>query len=170
MEFVVNNLPIILSVVIGIGLLIVEMFMPGFGIPGISGIVLLVLSVVFTWVEYGMMAGLGMAFVVLAIVGLAIYLSLRSASKGKLSRSPLILKGALNREEGYIAQEESSRYLGKVGSAMTVLRPAGIAEFDGQRLNVVTAGEFIQRGQSVVVKEVEGARILVEAQPGESAS
>lgn len=162
MEFIVNNLPIIICALVGIALLIVEMFMPGFGIPGISGIALLIVAVVFTWMEYGMMAGLGTAIVMLAVVGIAITLSLRSASKGRLSRSPLILKGALTREEGYVSQDEKSDYVGQIGIAVTVLRPAGIAEFDGVRLNVVTAGEYLQPGVKVVVKEVEGARILVE--------
>lgn len=162
MEFIINNLPIIICALVGIALLIVEMFMPGFGIPGVSGIILLVVAVVFTWIEYGMMAGLGMAIVMLAIVGLAIYLSLRSATKGRLSRSPLILKGAQTREEGFVSQDEKTDFLGRTGITMTVLRPAGIAEFSGERLNVVTAGEFVQPGTQVVVKQVEGARILVE--------
>ena len=53
-------------------------------------------------------------------------------------------------------------FVGRIGETFTVLRPAGIAEFDGERLNVVTAGEFIQKGVRVIVKEVEGARILVQ--------
>ncbi len=162
MDFIVNNLPILICAVLGIGLLVVEMFMPGFGIPGISGLVLLVASVVFTWMEYGMLAGLGVAVIVLAVGGLAVTLSLRSASKGRLSRSPLILKGGQSREEGFAAVDDLSSYLGRTGNTLTVLRPAGTAEFDGVRLNVVSAGEFIQKGARVVVKHVEGARILVE--------
>jgi membrane-bound ClpP family serine protease len=162
MEFIVNNLPIIIFALIGIGLLIVEMFMPGFGIPGIAGIILLIAAVVFTWVEYGKIAGLGMALVMLAVAGLAIVLSLRSATKGRLSRSSLILKGALTREEGYVSQKEQTDYVGRIGTAVTVLRPSGIAEFGGKRLNVVTSGDYLQPGTQVVVKEVEGPRILVE--------
>ena len=162
MDFIVNNLPILICAVVGIGLLIVEMFMPGFGIPGISGLILLFASVVFTWMQYGYVAGLGLAVILLAVVGLAVSLSLRSATKGRLSRSSLILKGAQTRDEGFIATEEQTMFVGRVGETFTVLRPAGIAEFDGERLNVVTAGEFIQKGVRVIVKEVEGARILVQ--------
>jgi len=162
MEFVLENLAIIICAVIGIGLLVVEMFLPGFGIPGISGLALLVASVYFTWTRHGMTAGLGVAAVELVIAGVSVALSLRSASKGKLSRSPLILKGGQTRNEGFIAAEEAVDFLGKTGEAYTVLRPAGIAEIEGERLNVVSAGEFIPKGTKVVVKEVEGARILVE--------
>jgi membrane-bound ClpP family serine protease len=79
-DFIVNNLPIIICAILGITLLVVEIFMPGFGIPGISGIVLLAASVVFTWMQYGEVAGLGVAVIVLAVCGLAITLSLRSAA------------------------------------------------------------------------------------------
>ena len=162
MEFIVNNLPIIICAVLGIVLLVVEMFMPGFGIPGISGIVLLIASVVFTWMQYGEVAGLGVAVIVLAIGGLAITLSLRSASKGRLSRSPLMLKGGQSREEGFVAMEDLSGFVGQTGLTTTVLRPAGNADFDGERLNVVSNGEFIPKGAKVIIKHVEGARILVE--------
>ena len=162
MEFVVENLAIIICAIVGIGLLIVEMFMPGLGIPGISGAVLLVASVYFTWTRHGMLAGLGLAAIELAVGGTAVALSLRSASKGRLSKSPLVLKGGQTQSNGFIATEDLTSFLGKTGLTITVLRPAGIADFDGERMNVVTAGEFISQGVKVVVKEIEGARVLVE--------
>ncbi len=162
MEFIINNLPILICAVVGIALLIFEMFMPGFGIPGISGIALLIVSVVFTWMEHGMLAGLGAALVVIVAGGLAVYLSLRSASRGRLSRSPLILKGAQTRDEGFVAQDELTGFVGRTGTTATVLRPAGIADFDGIRLNVVSQGAFIAKGEKVVIRQVEGARVLVE--------
>ena len=47
------------------------------------------------------------------------------------------------------------------GVAVTVLRPAGMAEFDGVKLNVVSDGEFIPEGERVRVSRVEGNRIVV---------
>lgn len=162
MEFVINNLPILICALVGIGLLIVEVFMPGFGLPGLAGIALLAASAVFTWQQHGPLAGLGIAVVNLALVGLAFFISMRSAAKGRLSRSPLILKGGQTREEGFIATEPQPGLVGSVGFTHTVLRPAGIAEFDGERLTVVSAGDFIPKDARVIVKEVEGSRVLVE--------
>ena len=48
MDFIMQNLPIIICAVIGIVLLVVEFFMPGFGLPGIAGLLLLAASVVLT--------------------------------------------------------------------------------------------------------------------------
>lgn len=162
MDFIVNNLPMILFAVLGIGLLVVEMFMPGFGLPGIAGIALLIASVVITWMEFGAMAGLGMAVILLALSALAVIISMRSAASGRLSRSPLILKGSHSKEEGFISQDTAGDLLGKEGITLTVLRPAGLAAFDDERVNVVSAGEFIPKDARVIVKEVEGARVLVE--------
>ena len=84
-------IPIIICVLAGVILLIVEAFMPGFGVPGISGIILLLAGVAMTWYEYGAMVGLGTTVAVLALVGVAISVSLKSASSGRLSKSDLIL-------------------------------------------------------------------------------
>ncbi len=161
MDFILQNLPIIICAVIGILLLVVELFMPGFGLPGIAGLVMLLASVIFTWIEHGAYAGLGATVAVLALSGIAVSVSLKSASSGKLSRSPLILKDSLTAEAGYQASEDLSKYLGRTGETETVLRPAGIAVIDGERVNVVSRGEFIGKGDTVVVEKVEGVRVMV---------
>jgi len=55
-----------------------------------------------------------------------------------------------------------SLFVGKVGTALTPLRPAGTAEVAGQRLDVVTEGEFIHSGMQIKVIKVEGTRIVVK--------
>lgn len=52
--------------------------------------------------------------------------------------------------------------LHKKGVAASPLRPAGVAEIEGRRVDVVTPGEMIARGDHVRVTEVEGNRVLVE--------
>ena len=44
---------------------------------------------------------------------------------------------------------------------MSVLRPAGLAEFDGERIDVVSEGSFIDRGVKIKVAKVEGTRVVV---------
>lgn len=158
MEFIVANLPIVICAVIGIILLIVEVFMPGFGLPGIAGLLLLGVSIVMTWMSHGAYAGLGATLVVLAIGGIVLSLSLKSATSGRISRSALILKDTTQtpREEPKL-----ERLISVEGVSQTVLRPAGIALVDGQRINVVTRGEFIGKDEQVVIEEIEGARVIV---------
>ena len=161
LEFIAANMPILICFVIGIGLMVLEAFMPGFGLPGISGIILEVVAVALTWMNHGPVAALGMTLIILSILAIAISMSLRSAANGKLSRSKLVLNDTESNEAGYRSTEDLEVFLGKEGVTTTVLRPTGMAEFDGVRLNVVSEGEFIQSGTRVQIVRVEGSRILV---------
>ena len=161
LEFIAANLPILICFLIGIGLMVLEAFMPGFGLPGISGIILEVVAVALTWMNHGPMAALGMTLIILSNLAIAISMSLRSAANGKLSRSKLVLNDTESNEAGYRSTEDLEVFLGKEGVTTTVLRPTGMAEFDGVRLNVVSEGEFIQSGTRVQIVRVEGSRILV---------
>ena len=49
------------------------------------------------------------------------------------------------------------------GTAVTQLRPSGVATINGQRVDVVTEGGLIERGTPVKVVAVEGSRIVVRA-------
>ncbi len=161
LEFIAANLPIVVCFILGVGLLVLEAFMPGFGIAGISGILLEVIATALTWMSHGPMAALGMTLVILSLIAIAISMSLRSATNGRLSRSKMILKDTESNEAGYRSTQDMEVFLGKEGATTTVLRPAGIAEFDGVRLNVVSEGEFIQAGIAVRIVRVEGSKILV---------
>lgn len=56
--------------------------------------------------------------------------------------------------------------VGRVGKAATVLRPTGVMEIDGQRIDVVTEGEFVEAGTSLRVLYVQGARVVVAGEAG----
>ena len=161
LNFCVANLPIIICFLLGIGFLILEAFMPGFGAPGITGVVLEVITLVLTWNAHGPMATLGLLLIVLATLAIAISTSLRSLSKGKLGKSTFILNETESNEAGYRTTEDMQVFVGREGTASTVLRPTGIADFDGVRLNVSSEGDFIAAGTKVRIISVEGHKILV---------
>ncbi len=163
LEFIAANLPIIICFVIGIGLLILEAFMPGFGAPGITGVILEVITLVLTWFEHGPVATLGMLLIVLLVLAIAISTSLRSITKGRLSKSPLIHSDTESNEDGYRSIQDLAVFMDKEGTATSVLRPTGIADFEGVRLNVSSEGDFIPAGTKVRIVKVEGAKILVRA-------
>lgn len=161
-EWIAMNLPMLVCFVVGIALLVIEAFVPGFGLPGISGVVLEVAAVTLTWLNHGPLAALGMTIAVLALIAIAISASLRSATKGKLSRSKLVLQQREINEEGYRAQEDMKVFLGREGVVTTVLRPTGMATFDGVKLNVVSDGVFVPAETKVRIVQVEGSRIVVQ--------
>ena len=163
LEFIAANLPIIICFVIGIGLLILEAFMPGFGAPGITGVILEVITLVLTWFEHGPVATLGMLLIVLLVLTIAISTSLRSITKGRLSKSSLVHSETESNEDGYRSIQDLAVFMDKEGTATSVLRPPGIADFEGVRLNVSSEGDFIPAGTKVRIVKVEGAKILVRA-------
>lgn len=155
-------LPIIICMLAGIGLMVVEVFTPGFGLPGISGIILSIVAVAMTWGNFGGLAALGMTVIILAVMAIVVSMALRSAASGRLSKSGFILKDTESLENGYSASGDLEVFLGREGVTTTALRPTGIAEFDGVRLNVLTEGDFMQVNTQVRIASVDGSKILVK--------
>lgn len=163
LDLIAANLPIILCFVFGIGLLILEAFMPGFGAAGITGIILEIITLVMTWHEHGSLATLAMLLIVLLVLAIAISTSLRSIASGRLSKSALVHSETESSESGYRSLDDLAIFLDHEGVTTSVLRPTGIGDFDGVRLNISSEGEFIPVGTRVRIIKVEGAKILVRA-------
>ena len=163
LEFLSLNWPIVVCLLCGTGLLVLEMFMPGIGLPGISGLLLELVAVGITWNNYGPLTAVGMLIVILAVVGIGISISIKSASSGRLSKSSLVLNDTVGTENGVTAAYgDLSTLVGREGVTATTLRPAGVAEFDGVRLDVVSDGAFVQQGVKVRIDKIDGARIIIK--------
>lgn len=152
----------ILLFLLGLILLGVEAIAPGFGIPGIGGIICMLVSIILAAPSWET----GIISLIFAIVGtiILLLLSFKILRKRKLW-DRLILSTKYNKEDGYIPQtKDLSQYIGSIGIAYTTLRPAGtIVLEDSTRLDVVTGGEFIARGAKIKVVAVEGIRVIVRA-------
>jgi len=153
------NLPIGLCLILGAGLMILEVFLPGFGLPGISGLVLIGAGVVMAAIHHGMLTAVVVLLVVIALLALVISWVMRSAAKGNY-HSEIFLQ----EKDNLNTREDMQVLVGKTGRTISVLRPAGIGDFDGVRLNVVTEGGFIERNMPIEIVNVEGARIVVRPQ------
>ena len=149
----------IICYIVGSGLVILEAFIPGFGVAGISGAVLEMAALWATWRLHGVGAALIGLAAVLVLIGLAVFLSYRSAMNGRLSKSPLVLRDT----EGTAQAADKAAWAGKSGVAVTALRPMGEAEIAGTRLNVTSAGEFIAKGTEVTVTGTENGKLTVRA-------
>lgn len=156
----ITNIELIsaLCLFFGLALVVFEMFIPGFGAPGTIGLVLLIFGVVQT--AQNVTQVLILTGAILAILAIALMVVLRSASKGRLSKT-LVLSNTFKKEDGYSSVEDLKDFLGKSGTALTVLRPAGMADVGGVKLDVVTEAEFLPKGTKVKVIKVEGRRVVV---------
>lgn len=160
--FVELNWVPLLCIVLGIVFVIIEMNIPGFGVPGIVGVILLIVGVVLC--ADTLLQALIMIIVIIAILGVALALVLRSASKGRLSKH-LILNDSLEGDAKFSAEEDLSYFIGSEGTTLTPLRPSGTVDFSGVRLDVVTEGEFILKNTEVTIIKIEGNRIVVKQIP-----
>ncbi|MHB1123225.1 MAG: NfeD family protein [Ramlibacter sp.] len=158
----------LLLVVAGLVLLVLEIFViPGFGIAGALGIAALVAGIALSMLGPGNSAQLLMlvagrvVFSLLAAL-LASLVLLRFMAKSPLGRK-LVLETELAAGRGYASPPQDEPYwLGKSGTAWSMLRPAGIADIEGRRVDVVSEGELIEAGEAIEVIRVDGNRVVVK--------
>ncbi len=151
----------------GLLLLAVEIFIiPGFGVVGALGILALLSGLTLSLVGAGattevMIAAVSRIVVALLVALLAALLLLRVFPRLPFARK-LVLETDLGSGPAHGSAPESDQYwLGRQGHAASVLRPAGIAEFDHERVDVVADGVMIEAGEAIEVIRVDGNRIVV---------
>jgi membrane-bound serine protease (ClpP class) len=147
----------------GLLLLGVEVFViPGFGVAGVLGIVAMLAGFTMGLIGVGAssqavlgtLSRLGLALAGAVIAALVLFRVLGTRKMGRR----LLLETSLDAQS---APEQDHALLGRTGRATSPLRPAGYAEIDGQRVDVVAEGEMIEAGAAVVVARVDGNRIVV---------
>ncbi len=153
--------PTLICLAVGLVMLIIEMFTPGFGAAGTVGALCLIAAVTMQFIWGDTRVGLYLLAIVMLIVVLALVWFIRSFQRGRLSRSFLVLNEQISGESVPEVTAARKDLIGKFGVALTELRPAGIAEIEGQRLDVMTAGAFIEKGRRILVVNAEGMHILV---------
>ncbi len=156
----VSGWPAIFLFILGVVLLLVEAFIPGFGIFGAAGLVAVFASIVLSSVSA--VTGLRTLLLSLLLSGVAGYLAFKYFQrKGILRR--FIHQESSTRELGYRSSSDVTFLQGKQGLTVTPLRPAGIVEVDGSRYNVVSEGAYITAGEPVEIIKVEGNRVVVRS-------
>jgi membrane-bound ClpP family serine protease len=167
----------ILLFVLGLILVGIEIFvMPGFGFVGIAGILLMVIGLGLAtvermphsesdWLELGAkftQFGLGMILAGFTAILLARYLPSIPIANRMVLPPPGERTESGDEAPALPGVEQAAALLGAVGTAATTLRPAGMARFGEQYVDVVTEGSFIPAGARLQVIEVEGNRIVVK--------
>jgi membrane-bound serine protease (ClpP class) len=159
--------------IIGFALLAVEVMFPGHLLSGITGFCLIILALMMamtqkwpggsflpTWpdLQIPIVKVLGSfigSIVVMIVLG-------RFLPKSALFKK-MELSTTVNTAAGYSsARIETAATLGATGLADTLLRPSGRGKFGEAILDVVTEGEYIERGTPIKIIQVQGSRIVVE--------
>jgi membrane-bound serine protease (ClpP class) len=131
---------------------------PGFGLAGVAGFASILASIYLSFGDqFALVAGIS---VVMIGVGVALTFWL-------LPNSQFAQRFALNESlAGNLSEPGRERLVGRYGRAISDLRPAGVADLDGERVDVVTEGEFLDHDTLLEVTRVEGRRVVVRALKG----
>lgn len=149
----------IILLLVGFILVGIEMTIPGFGLPGVSGIVCLVVGIILT--AKNVSVGIVMAIVVIVILGimLAVIMTILSSKKMK---SPIVLREDVKGEQGFLNSSDLEYLIGREGNATTDLRPAGKGNFDGIEFDILSSGNFIKKGKHIIISRVKDNKLIVE--------
>lgn len=167
----------IMLFLLGLALLGVEIFLiPGFGVTGVSGIVLMLAGLVLAgldkapesasdWVDLvGKMLRYGLTMAVAGVLsfGISRYLPNIPYANRLMLRPPDEASETETESSPLPGVDAAMSLLGQVGNTVSMLRPSGLAKFGEKFFDVVTEGDFIEPGTPVQVIEVEGSRIVVK--------
>ncbi|MCU0358178.1 MAG: nodulation protein NfeD [Cyclobacteriaceae bacterium] len=163
----------ILALLAGLALIGVEIFViPGFGIAGILGISLTVMSLILIMInndvfDFQFVPGNDILYAAAATFGGMLGgLILLFAGGTRMTQTRFFKRIALTdtqeREQGFIVKPASEPMTGKEGIAHTVLRPSGKVMIDGKLFDAYTRGEFIERGDRIVVLDDETTSLRVK--------
>lgn len=143
----------------GVLLILIELFVPGFGFWGISGISCILVSLFLTLGSDT--AALSLLVISLVVAILIFVLIIKFLPSSQLW-SKMILKDSETKLDGFSSSNDYSSYVGKEGIVLTLLRPAGLVDIDGVQLDVISEGQYVEPGTRIKVVSVSGSRILVK--------
>ena len=138
---------------VGLALMVLEIFMPGVvvGLVGLAGVAL----------------GITLAFNSSVVAGVVL-LAVAVVSLPVLVVVWLKVVGPAMAHQGEVQDDQEARgsqhaLLGQEGVALTTLRPSGVAQLGGRRVDVVTDGEIVDQNARVKAVEIRGNQVVVRA-------
>ncbi len=158
---ILNNIfTIIFGLIASIIFFLMELFIiPGFGIMGILGIVILIVTTHLSYKNLGPAAGIYTLLLGVFFAALFVYYFIKRQLFKKTT-----LQYRLSKEDGYGVRHLLLKdYIDKEGQAISTLRPVGIIEVDGERLDATVEGTFfLEKGSKIKVVGIEGNRLKVK--------
>jgi len=149
-------MPVILQLA-GVIIIIAEIFLPSGGLLSLVAAGLLGYSLFIVFHDISNMAGIYFVLADLVMIPVLVAVGLKT-----LARSPVTLRETLSSDSGVVSQSpELESYMGREGKSVTDLHPGGTAIIDGERLDVVSRGEYIDKDSNLIVIEVTGNQIIV---------
>jgi membrane-bound serine protease (ClpP class) len=148
---------LIILQLVGAVVIIAEIILPSGGILSVVALSVFTYSLYIAFSDISKTVGFAFVAGDLVLIPVLVIVGLK-----QLARSPVTLRKTLSRKEGVSSQSpDLARFIDMQGTAVTNLRPAGMAVIDGKRVDVVARGEYIEKDASIMVIAVTGNQIIV---------
>lgn len=163
--FIVNikigsaDLIVVFLFAIGILLMAIEVFVPGFGIIGSVGLILIIFSV-YNAFESSFAAIITLLLSFVAIIAM-VYIFLRLGYSANIF-DRAILKTSLSTQGGYNSKKRHDDLIGKQAITVTVLRPSGKIKIDDKIYDAITQGVYVAKNEIVEVVSTKNSEIIVK--------
>ncbi|ABW65829.1 NfeD family protein [Desulfosudis oleivorans] len=152
--------PVMLVVIlqlVAVVIIIAEVIIPSGGLLSLLAAGLIGYSLYTVFGQISVDAGYLLIGIDVVVLPLVILLGLKL-----LARSPATLRAELSTGAGVTSQRpDMEGLMGKKGTALSDLRPSGVAMIEGKRVDVVSRGAYIDRNSEVVVRAVTGNQVIV---------
>jgi membrane-bound serine protease (ClpP class) len=148
----------VLLLILGLGLIVAEVFFPGFGVLAVLATAAIVGSLVMAFQE-STAAGVRFLIATVVMVPVVIVLGFKLFPKSPFGKR--MVAGGLSFGSQASLDQRDLALVGQDGTIEADCRPAGMARIDGRRVDVVTRGEWLESGARVRVVEVQGNRVVV---------
>ena len=146
----------LLLFIVGFILVGIELVVPGFGFPGISGIVCLVAGILLTAKDVEQ----GLTIIVIVVVILAVMLTVVMMVLKRV-KSPIVLEEKLQQEHGFLNDSDLEYLVGKEGVTTTDLKPSGKCRVEGVEFDVRSEGICLKKGTKVRISRIHEKNIMV---------
>ena len=146
----------------GISVLVVEVFIPGFGFFGITGIISIIAGIIVRICEgLNLTQSLVLILLVLGFFIVAFAFMIFSAQYGILGRTGLFETSSSLSKDYNKVDKELKKLVGKSGRAVGVLNLGGKAKINGKLYDVVSRNSYIEDGAHIRVVEIKDNTIIV---------
>jgi membrane-bound serine protease (ClpP class) len=158
-----ENLTIaVILILLGLAILAAEVFIPSFGILTALAIVCFFVAVVFAFNAPFPTGPITLA-VLLVMLPLLFFFVFRIWPHTPMGKH-LFLQAP--QDEKSASAAEAVQFVGRFGRTLSPLRPSGITEFDGRRVDTLSEGTLIGAGQWVQCIDVQAGRVIVRPVDG----
>ncbi|OOO00013.1 MAG: hypothetical protein ATN35_09540 [Epulopiscium sp. Nele67-Bin004] len=149
-----------LCLIIGFVLIGIEFVAPGLSAPGITGTVFLVMSIFL--IADTIVEGVIITVIVVIILAIMFFGAIKLLSKGAIYKK-IVLQDEQSIEEIKEISNALELLIGKEAVTITDLRPSGFIEIDGQKLEVVSNSQFINKSENIKIVGIQGTTLVVSS-------